>query len=38
VGVLVGSVIGDHVPLVWVKRAAATAFIIIGILMLFDKF
>jgi putative Ca2+/H+ antiporter (TMEM165/GDT1 family) len=38
VGVLVGSVIGDYVPLVWVKRAAATAFIIIGILMLFDKF
>jgi putative Ca2+/H+ antiporter (TMEM165/GDT1 family) len=37
-GVLVGSVIGDYVPLVWVKRAAATAFIVVGILMLFGKF
>jgi putative Ca2+/H+ antiporter (TMEM165/GDT1 family) len=37
-GVLVGSLIGDHVPLVWVKRVAATAFIVIGVLMLFGKF
>ncbi len=37
-GVLVGSVIGDYVPLVWVKRVAATAFIVIGVLMLFGKF
>ena len=27
-GVLVGSVIGDYVPLVWVKRVAAAAFIV----------
>jgi putative Ca2+/H+ antiporter (TMEM165/GDT1 family) len=38
VGVLVGSVAGDYVPLVWVKRAAAAAFILIGVLMLLGKF
>jgi len=37
-GVLVGAVVGDYVPLVWVKRVAATAFIVIGVLMLFGKF
>jgi putative Ca2+/H+ antiporter (TMEM165/GDT1 family) len=37
-GVLVGSVIGNYVPLEWVKRAAAVAFIVIGILMLAGKF
>lgn len=37
-GVLVGSVVGDYVPLVWVKRVAAIAFILIGILMLMGKF
>ena len=38
IGVLVGSVIGDYLPLVWVKRVAAVAFIAIGILMLAGKF
>ncbi len=37
-GVLVGSVIGDYVPLIWVKRVAASAFIVIGVLMLMGKF
>ena len=37
-GVVLGSVIGDYVPLEWVKRGAAVAFIIIGILMLAGKF
>jgi putative Ca2+/H+ antiporter (TMEM165/GDT1 family) len=37
-GVVVGSVIGDYVPLIWVKRAAAVAFITIGALMLAGKF
>jgi len=37
-GVIVGSVIGDYVPLVWVKRIAAIAFIAIGVLMLSGKF
>jgi putative Ca2+/H+ antiporter (TMEM165/GDT1 family) len=37
-GVLVGSVVGDYVPLEWVKRGAALAFIAIGVLMLLGKF
>ena len=37
-GVIVGSLIGDYVPLVWVKRLAAVAFIVIGVLMLSGKF
>jgi putative Ca2+/H+ antiporter (TMEM165/GDT1 family) len=37
-GVVVGNVIGDYVPLLWVKRAAAVAFIAIGVLMLGGKF
>ena len=37
-GVLVGGVVGDYVPLVWVKRVAAMAFIVIGVLMLAGKF
>jgi putative Ca2+/H+ antiporter (TMEM165/GDT1 family) len=37
-GVIVGSVIGDYVPLIWVKRVAAIAFIVIGGLMLAGKF
>ena len=38
VGVLVGGVVGDYVPLIWVKRVAAIAFILIGVLMLLGKF
>jgi Ca2+/H+ antiporter, TMEM165/GDT1 family len=37
-GVIVGSLIGDYLPLVWVKRVAAIAFITIGVLMLVGKF
>src|SRR6185295_9297570 len=37
-GVLVGSVIGNYVPIEWVKRVAAVAFIVIGVLMLLGKF
>ena len=37
-GVLVGSAIGSYVPIIWVKRAAATAFIVIGVLILLGKF
>ena len=37
-GVVVGSVIGNYVPLEWVKRGAAVAFIIVDILMLAGKF
>jgi putative Ca2+/H+ antiporter (TMEM165/GDT1 family) len=38
VGVLVGGFVGDYVPLIWVKRVAAVAFILIGVLMLLGKF
>lgn len=38
IGVVVGSVVGNYIPLIWVKRAAAVAFIIIGVLILMDKF
>jgi Ca2+/H+ antiporter, TMEM165/GDT1 family len=38
IGVVVGSVIGNYIPLVWIKRAAAVAFIVIGVLILMDKF
>lgn len=38
IGVLVGGVIGQYVPLEWVKRIAAIAFIVIGVLMLAGKF
>jgi Ca2+/H+ antiporter, TMEM165/GDT1 family len=37
-GVLVGSLVGDYLPIVWVKRVAAVAFILIGVLMLLGKF
>ena len=37
IGVLVGSVVSEYLPLIWIKRAAAVAFILIGILVLFDK-
>ncbi|HEU5131109.1 MAG TPA: TMEM165/GDT1 family protein [Pyrinomonadaceae bacterium] len=37
-GVLVGGVIGNYVPIEWVKRVAAVAFIVIGVLMLLGKF
>jgi len=37
-GILVGSFLGDYVPLEWVKRIAAVAFIVIGVLMLAGKF
>jgi putative Ca2+/H+ antiporter (TMEM165/GDT1 family) len=37
-GVILGGVIGEYVPLEWVKRGAAVAFIVIGILMLAGKF
>ena len=38
IGVVVGSVVGNYIPLVWIKRAAAVAFIVIGMLILMDKF
>ncbi len=37
VGVVVGGALGHYLPLVWIKRAAALAFIVIGVLILIGK-
>lgn len=37
-GVIVGATLGNYLPLEWVKRIAAVAFIVIGVLMLLNKF
>ena len=37
-GVIVGAAISHYLPLEWIKRVAAVAFIIIGVLMLAGKF
>jgi putative Ca2+/H+ antiporter (TMEM165/GDT1 family) len=37
-GVLVGGVVGNYISLIWIKRFAALAFIVIGILILLDRF
>ena len=36
-GVMVGAALGTYLPLEWVKRAGAVAFILIGVLMLAGK-
>lgn len=38
IGVVIGGALGDYVPLIWIKRVAAVAFIAIGILILAGKF
>jgi putative Ca2+/H+ antiporter (TMEM165/GDT1 family) len=38
IGVIVGGVISQYVPLEWIKRVAAVAFIVIGVLILLGKF
>ena len=38
IGVMVGGVISQYVPLEWVRRVAAMLFILIGTLMLIGKF
>ena len=37
-GVVVGGLLGHYLPLEWIKRAAAVGFIVIGVLILLDKF
>lgn len=37
IGVVVGGALGQYLPLVWIKRAAAVAFIVIGVLILIGK-
>jgi Ca2+/H+ antiporter, TMEM165/GDT1 family len=37
IGVIVGGALGHYVPIIWVKRVAAVAFIVIGVLILIGK-
>jgi Ca2+/H+ antiporter, TMEM165/GDT1 family len=37
-GVVVGSFLSQYIPLEWIKRVSAVAFIIIGVLILLGKF
>ena len=37
-GGIVGGTLGHYLPLIWIKRAAAVGFIVIGVLILLDKF
>jgi putative Ca2+/H+ antiporter (TMEM165/GDT1 family) len=38
IGVIVGSALGQYLPLEWIKRVAGAAFIVIGVLILMGKF
>lgn len=38
IGVLVGGAVSHYVPIIWIKRIAAVAFIVIGVLILAEKF
>ncbi len=37
IGVLLGGVLSEYIPTEWLQRIVATAFIVIGVLMLFGK-
>ena len=37
IGVLVGGVLAEYIPTEWLQRIVASAFIIIGVLLLFGK-
>jgi putative Ca2+/H+ antiporter (TMEM165/GDT1 family) len=36
-GVLLGGILSEYIPTVWLQRIVASAFIIIGVLMLLGK-
>jgi len=38
IGVVVGGMLSDYLPIEWIKRGAAIAFIAIGVLILLGKF
>ena len=38
VGILVGTALGQYLPLEWIKRVAGAAFVVIGVLILIGKF
>jgi putative Ca2+/H+ antiporter (TMEM165/GDT1 family) len=38
IGVVVGSLLSQQLPLEWIKRVAGAAFIVIGVLILIGRF
>src|SRR4030095_2763421 len=38
IGVVIGSALGQYLPVDWIKRIAGSAFIVIGVLVLIGKF
>lgn len=38
IGVVVGGVVSQYIPLEWVRRGAGALFILIGVLMLLGRF
>jgi putative Ca2+/H+ antiporter (TMEM165/GDT1 family) len=38
IGVVIGSTLGQYLPVEWIKRVAGAAFIVIGVLVLIGKF
>ena len=38
VGIIVGTALGQYLPIEWIKRVAGAAFVIIGVLILIGKF
>ena len=37
IGVAAGGLMGEYLPLIWIKRVSAIAFIVIGVLILAGK-
>ena len=38
VGIIVGTALGQYLPIDWIKRVAGAAFVVIGVLILIGKF
>ena len=38
IGILVGTALGQYLPLEWIKRVAGAAFVVIGVLILIGRF
>ena len=37
IGVAAGGLVGEYLPLIWIRRAAAIAFILIGVFILIGR-
>jgi putative Ca2+/H+ antiporter (TMEM165/GDT1 family) len=38
IGVAVGGLLSQYIPIIWIKRVSAVAFIVVGVLILMNKF